>query len=275
MGNRCKVVVLDLDGTLTNSKKELSERNRLALIKLQEQGVKVVLASGRPTYGIVPIAEALELERFGGFILAYNGGVILDCGSKKAVYSNVLPGDLIEPLYRYSTEAECVILSYDNEYILTEKPDDRYVGVEAHLNKMAVSRVENFVEAFSEPLPKCLTVGDPEKILKLEAKLKGLFGERMGIFRSEPFFLELVPLGIDKALSLSRLLEYMGEAKEEMIAFGDGYNDLSMIKFAGVGVAMSNAQESVKESADYVAMSNDEDGVAVYIEKFLLKGADN
>ncbi len=271
MGNRCKMVVLDLDGTLTNSKKELSERNRLALIKLQEQGVKVVLASGRPTYGIVPIAEALELKRFGGYILAYNGGVILDCGSGEVVYSNVLPDDLIAPLYRYSTEAECVILSYKNEFIITEQPDDKYVAIEAHLNKMAVRGVESFVEAFSEPLPKCLTVGDPEKILKLEQQIKGLYGDRMGVFRSEPFFLELVPLGIDKAFSLGRLLEHTGGAKEELTAFGDGFNDLSMIEFAGVGVAMSNAQDIVKERADFVALSNDEDGVAVYIEKLLLK----
>ncbi len=265
------MVVLDLDGTLTNSQKELSSRNREALIRLQEQGVKVVLASGRPTYGIVPIAKALELDRFGGYILAYNGGVILDFASKKEVYSNVLPDDLIAPLYRYSTDAECVILSYDNEYILTEQPDDKYVGVEAHLNKMEVRRVENFVEAFSAPLPKCLTVGDPEKILNLEQQLKELFGERMGIFRSEPFFLELVPLGIDKAQSLSRLLEHTGGDKSEMIAFGDGYNDLSMIEFAGIGVAMSNAQPAVRERADFIAKNNDEDGVAIYIEENLLR----
>lgn len=271
MTNSCKMAVLDLDGTLTNSKKELSLRNQQALIRLQEQGVKVVLASGRPTYGIVPIAKALELERFGGYILAYNGGVIIDCASAKEIYSNVLPDDLITPLYKYSTEAECVILSYDNEFILTEQPDDRYVGVEAHLNKMECRKVENFVEAFSAPLPKCLTVGDPEKIVALEQRLKGLFGERMEVFRSEPFFLELVPLGIDKAFSLSKLLEHTGGTKEEMIAFGDGFNDLSMIEFAGVGVAMSNAQPAVKERADYIAATNDEDGVAQYVEEFLLK----
>ncbi|MFI3288864.1 MAG: Cof-type HAD-IIB family hydrolase [Rikenellaceae bacterium] len=271
MTNSFKMVVLDLDGTLTNSKKELSERNRSTLIKLQEQGVKVVLASGRPTYGIVPIAKALELERFGGYILAYNGGVIINCATKEEVYSNVLPDDLIAPLHKYSVEEGCVILSYDNEFILTEQPENRYVGVEAHLNKMEVRRVDDFVTAFSAPLPKCLSVGEPERILALEQRLKGLFSERMGIFRSEPFFLELVPLGIDKAFSLSRLLEYTGGTKEEMIAFGDGFNDLSMIEFAGVGVAMANAQDTVKERADYIAQTNDEDGVALYIEQFLLK----
>lgn len=265
-----KLIVLDLDGTLTNSKKELTPRNREALIELQRRGVRVVLASGRPTYGIVPLAEELRMAEFGGYILAYNGGVIVECATGDEIFSNVLPDDLIEPLYRYSSEGGCAILSYKGRNILTEKPDDRYVGVESHLTKMAIKATDNFVEAFDAPLPKCLAVGDPELVVELEQRLKGLFGERMSIYRSEPFFLELVPLGIDKAYSLSKLLEHIGGGREDIIAFGDGFNDLSMIDYAGCGVAMSNAQDVVKERANCVTASNDEDGVAQYIEKYLL-----
>ena len=90
------------------------------------------------------------------------------------------------------------------------------------------------------------------------------------IYRSEPYFLELVPLGIDKAQSLTVLLEKLDMKREEMVAVGDGFNDLSMIQFAGLGVAMANAQDVVKEAADYVTLSNEEDGVAAVVEKFLL-----
>ena len=93
--------------------------------------------------------------------------------------------------------------------------------------------------------------------------------DRMGVYRSEPYFLELVPKGIDKAQSLAVLLEKIGATKEEMIAVGDGFNDLSMIKFAGLGVAMANAQEVVRQSADYITLSNEEDGVAAVVEKFM------
>lgn len=92
----------------------------------------------------------------------------------------------------------------------------------------------------------------------------------MGVFRSEPYFLELVPKGIDKARSLSVLLEKLGMTKDEMIAVGDGFNDLSMIQYAGLGVAMANAQEVVKENADFITLSNEEDGVAHVVEKFIL-----
>lgn len=261
-----KIVVLDLDGTLTNSKKELSDRNREALIKLQEQEVTVVLASGRPTYGIVPLAQQLKLEQFGGYILSYNGGVIIECATGKEVYSNVLPMDLIEPLYKATIDEELNILSYDNEYIITENASDKYVQIEAHLNKMEVKEVGDFVKVITKPVAKCLAVGEPEKVIVLERKLKAKFNYAMNIFRSEPFFLELVPRNIDKAYSLGVLLREIKLNKEEMIAFGDGFNDLSMIKFAGLGVAMSNAQDSVKESANDIALSNDEDGVAVYLE---------
>lgn len=92
----------------------------------------------------------------------------------------------------------------------------------------------------------------------------------MGVFRSEPYFLELVPKGIDKAQSLSVLLEEIGMTKNEMIAIGDGFNDLSMIQYAGLGIAMENAQDVVKQAADFITLSNEEDGVAYAVEKFYL-----
>ncbi len=270
MNNRCKIAVFDLDGTLTNSKKELSPRNKSALLRLQREGVRVVLASGRPTYGILPLAQELELNHYGGYILAFNGGVIIDCSTAKSVHSNVLPMELIAPLYEASKLYDTVILSYDGAEIITEDSTNKYVGVESHLNKMAVREVADFLEVITSPVPKCLAVGEPENVIRLEGELSQAYGEVMSIYRSEPFFLELVPLGIDKAQSLKVLLDVVGASREEMVAFGDGYNDLSMIEFAGVGVAMSNAQDVVKESADVVTLSNDEDGVAEYIEKFLL-----
>jgi Cof subfamily protein (haloacid dehalogenase superfamily) len=93
---------------------------------------------------------------------------------------------------------------------------------------------------------------------------------RMEVYRSEPYFLELVPKGIDKAQSLAVLLEEIGMTREEMIACGDGFNDLSMIKYAGLGVAMDNAQPTVKEAADFITHSNDADGVAHVVERFYL-----
>ena len=241
-----KLIVLDLDGTLTNSKKEITPRNRETLIRIQEQGIRLVLASGRPTYGIVPLANELRMNEFGGFILSYNGGEIINWETKEMVYENVLPNEVVPMLYECARTHQLSILTYDGADIITENSQDPYVQKEAFLNKMAVRETNDFLTEITLPVAKCLIVGDADK----------------------PYFLELVPQGIDKALSLAVLLKEIGVAREEVIAMGDGYNDLSMIKFAGLGIAMGNAQEPVKKAANYITLSNEEDGVAEAIDKF-------
>ena len=259
-----KLIVLDLDGTLTNSKKVITPRNREILIRVQEQGVRLVLASGRPTYGIVPLANELRMNEFGGFILSYNGGEIINWETQEMLYENVLPNDVVPVLYECARSHQLSILTYDGAEIVTENSQDPYVQKEAFLNKMAVRETNDF-------LTECLIVGDADKLIPLEAELCLRLQGRINVFRSEPYFLELVPQGIDKALSLAVLLKEIGVERKEMIAIGDGYNDLSMIKFAGLGIAMGNAQEPVKKAADYITLSNEEDGVAEALEHFYYK----
>ena len=257
-----KLIVLDLDGTLTNSKKEISSRNRETLIRIQEQGIRLVLASGRPTYGI-----ELRMNEFGGFILSYNGGEIINWESKEMMYENVLPNEVVPVLYECARTNHLSILTYDGAEIVTENSLEPYVQKEAFLNKMAIRETNDFLTDITLPVAKCLIVGDAGKLIPVESELCIRLQGKINVFRSEPYFLELVPQGIDKALSLSVLLENIGMTREEVIAIGDGYNDLSMIKFAGMGVAMGNAQEPVKKAADYITLTNDEDGVAEAIER--------
>lgn len=268
-----KLLVLDLDGTLTNPKKEITEHTRQTLIQAQEKGLKIVLASGRPTYGIAPLAEKLELQKYEGYILSYNGGEIIDWKTGELMYKNLLDHDVLPYLYQCAKQNDFAIVTYEEEYVLTEHPDDEYVQKEALLNVMKIKKVDNFLDAVKHPIAKCLIVGEPTRLAVLEKEMYEHLKERMGVFRSEPYFLELVPKGIDKAQSLSVLLKEIGMTKEEMIAIGDGFNDLSMIKYAGLGIAMANAQDIVKENADFITLSNAEDGVAYAVEKFFL--ADN
>ena len=265
-----KLLVLDLDGTLTNSKKEITRHTKETLIKAQEAGLKVVLASGRPTYGVAPLANELELQKYEGYILAYNGGEIIDWKTRELMYEKQLDSDLLPYLYRCAKENDFAIVTYENAYVLTEKPDDEYVLKEALLNVMKIKKVDNFLEAVKHPITKCLIVGEPSRLALLEKEMYEKLKDRMGVFRSEPYFLELVPKGIDKAQSLSVLLEEIGMTKNEMIAIGDGFNDLSMIQYAGLGIAMENAQDVVKQAADFITLSNEEDGVAYAVEKFYL-----
>lgn len=265
-----RILVLDLDGTLTNQKKEITEHTRETLIRAQEAGVKIVLASGRPTYGIMPLARQLQLEKYEGYILAYNGGQIIDCKTGELMYENVLDPAVYPYLYKCAKSNGFQILSYKGEYIISEDAENQYVKHEAFLNRMPSKTVPNFLDVINFPVAKCLIVGDPEPLAKLEVVMKKELQDKMNVFRSEPFFLELVPKGIDKARCLSVLLQKLGMTPEEMMACGDGFNDLSMIEYAGMGVAMANAQEVVKKAANYITLSNEEDGVAYAVEKFIL-----
>ncbi len=262
-----RLLVLDLDGTLTNSQKEISPRNKETLIRLQQKGVSLVLASGRPLYGIVPLAEELRMSEFDGYILAYNGGEIVRCRTGEKLYEKVLPNDVIPVLYETAGAYGLSILTHDGPVVITEHGRDKYVAKEAFLNRMEVREVSNFPASIPLPVPKCLIVGEPDKLIPVERELSARLKDRINVFRSEPYFLELVPPGVDKALSLAVLLEKTGMKREETVAMGDGYNDLSLIRFAGMGVAMGNAQDTVKDAADYITLTNDEDGVAVAVEK--------
>lgn len=263
-----RAIALDLDGTLTNHNKEVTPLTHDTLLKAQADGAHIILASGRPTYGIKPVAESLELEKNGGFILSYNGGKIIDCKTKEEIYSKFLPDNVIPTIHKYAIEKGHALLGYKGGEILTETPDDKFVREESRINKMDIRKVDNLLDCLPPHPTKLLMTGEPDTMAEAEKELSGILGEQMDVFRSAPFFIELVPKGIDKAQSLLRLLDRLGLKPKDMMAFGDGYNDISMIRLAGMGVAMENAAPEVKEAADIVTLSNEDDGVAEAIKRF-------
>ena len=262
-----KIIVLDLDGTLTNRDKVITPRTKEALMKAQEAGKIVVLASGRPTAGVEPLAKELDLARFGSYILSYNGGMITNCKTGEVIFSSLLPVESNKKIMDLAKEYGVDFLTYEGEEIITNNDQCVYAHKESKINHLPLRQVDNMEEHVNFPVAKFLLLDDGDYLATVEPKVKAAMGKNFAVYRSEPYFLELVPQGIDKALSLSVLLENIGMTREEVIAIGDGYNDLSMIKFAGMGVAMGNAQEPVKKAADYITLTNDEDGVAEAIER--------
>lgn len=264
-----KLLALDIDGTLTNSQKAITPITLQALEKAEKAGIKIILATGRPTYGVAPIAEKLGMDEKGGYVLSFNGGKITEWHSKQVLYERDLPRELLPLLYKTAKDNHVSIMTYQNEYVVSETTDNPYVQIEMSLNHMGGRKVHNFLTDTNFPLPKCIITGEPAIIEKLDKELNGILSEQLSIYRSEPFFLEIMPKGIDKAYSLSILLDKLGFERKNLIACGDGFNDISMIKYAGLGIAMANAQPEVMRIADYITSSNDEDGVAKVIEKFI------
>lgn len=272
-----QLLALDLDGTLTNSKKEISKPTLNALLDIQKKGVKVVLASGRPTVGVKPLAEQLHLSGYGGYILSFNGGRITDCGTEKIIYSKLLPEDIASSLLHIVKKYAGVdILAYKENSVISGIRPNQYTELESQINHIPIESVPDFSEYItSNPGNKLLITGEPEIIEMIRREAAAYFRSYLNIYCSEPFFLEIMPAGIDKARSLLRLLTSIGMNAEEMICCGDGYNDLTMIETAGLGVAMANAQPILLEKADYITKSNDENGILHVINKFILGTEEN
>lgn len=262
-----KVMALDIDGTLTNSEKVITEKTKKALFDFQENGGKIILASGRPQHGILPHAQTLRLKDYGGYILAYNGGCAIDCKTGNIMFQQTLDRKYIPEICDIIKNYPVGINTYENDKIVVGNNINYYTRLEAKINFMNIKYVEDFPKYVDFDVNKCLLQGNPEYILELERILSQKYKDRLGIFKSEPFFLEIVPNGIDKASSIDRLLKTIGFSTDECIACGDGFNDISMIKYAGLGVAMDNASDTVKKVADFITLSNDRDGIAHVLEK--------
>ena len=270
-GMNYKVIALDLDGTLTNSDKIITPDTKEALFTFQKHGGRIVLASGRPTQGIVPLAEELELAKYGGYILAFNGSRIMDCKTGEVLFNQTLKMEQTAKLHALAQKYEINILTYEGDTIYTEDDQEPYGRIEKKITKMPMVKVPDISKAVSTPVNKCLMTGEPEKVAYVEEQVRKAMGDEINLYRSQDFFLELVPQNVDKAASLDSLLEKLHLDSTDLIACGDGFNDLSMIQYAGLGVAMSNAHIDIRKAADFITLSNDEDGVAHVINKFILE----
>ena len=265
-----KALVLDIDGTLTNSKKEITPATKTAIQNLMQQGHKVILASGRPTPGMRRYEEELELEKFGGYLLSFNGARIIDCKTGEIIYQKILPQTLLPGLYHFADNNGCGLITYLGSEVISAFPADKYVELEARINGLPIKEVSNFLDFVDFDINKCLMTAEPEKAELFEKQLVEKYGSYASIYRSEPFFIEIMPQNVDKAASLDKILPVIGVKREDTICCGDGFNDISMIRYAGVGVAMGNAQQPVKDAADYITATNDEDGLIQVIEKFFV-----
>ncbi|TPG83593.1 HAD family phosphatase [Brevibacillus laterosporus] len=264
-----RMIVLDLDDTLLQDDHTISTHTKSALMKAQEAGVKVVLASGRPTYAMTHIAEELELEKYGSFILSFNGAKIINCKTKEELFSSTLPVETVHELYDISKKEQVGILSYDGDDIVAETVTV-YTKKESEITGMNIKEVESFSQAITRPVVKVLMVDDPTKLAIVEKKLQKQLEGQLSVMRSKPFFLEFTEAGVDKGTSLHQLINKLGIEQAEVIAIGDSYNDLAMITFAGLGVAMGNAPDDIKEVANYVTDTNMNHGVAKVVETFIL-----
>lgn len=263
-----KMLVLDIDGTLTNSKKEITPATKAAITRVLKAGHVVVIASGRPTPGTKRVCEELELSHYNGYVLSYNGARITRLSDNRVVHQKVLDKKYIPEIFNYCIKHDMGMMTYEDNDAITGTRIDEYMELEARINSIGLREVENFSEYVTFPVNKCLLTAEDAKAKAACEELNEKYKDELSIYRSEPFFVEIMPKGVDKAASLEVLRGILNIEKENIICCGDGFNDLSMIKYAAVGVCMANGCSECKEAADYIAPSNDEDGLCNVIEKF-------
>lgn len=177
----------------------------------------------------------------------------------------------VPALCAFAKEQKVAIVTYNEQGVVSESPEDPWALKECFTCGLPMQRVEDLAAYVDYPICKMLITLDPARRDEVLAAGRKVFEGKIDLYPSSPFFIEAVPLGVAKDVSLAGLLEEMGLTRDNLMACGDGLNDRSMIRYAGVGVAMQNAEPPVKEAADYVTEAdNNHDGVAEAIEKFIL-----
>ncbi|MDR2791519.1 MAG: Cof-type HAD-IIB family hydrolase [Tannerellaceae bacterium] len=267
---KCKLLVLDVDGTLLTDEKVMTSGTQTALLKMQQLGVRVALASGRPMHGLWPLAERLELNKFGGFLMAYNGGQIVNAKTGESLLDRRIEAQMVTQLHKAARKYGCSTFVYRDDTLVTDAPDNEHIVAESHLNGMKVCKVDDFAVLGDYAPHECVVTGQKEALAEMSDRWSKRLAGAADVFPSEAFFLEFVPPSVNKGDALAFLKDHMGLDREEIMAVGDGVCDIPMLQLAGTGIAMANAADAVKRCADFITLSNGEEGVAVAIEQHIM-----
>lgn len=268
MASQYSLLAVDVDGTLTRTDGSISQRTIRIVRKLQQCGMRLCIASGRPPQGIMPVAKQLGMDEFGGYVIGFNGGLLMDYSSGETIYTAALPDEALPVVLECSRRKGHTVLTYADGVICTEAPDDPYVQVSSQRNGMPIRAVSDFMSQVPLPVPKCIITGEPETMPALQREVSARLYGVADAYLSEAYFMEVVRSGVDKADALARLLERLNMTHEQLVAAGDGHNDIGMIRLASLGIAMGNAHPDVRRIADVVAPPADEDGLAHVLEGF-------
>ncbi len=276
--NDIKVIIMDVDGTLTNNEKVIPAKTKEVLLKAQKAGAILVLASGRPTSGLMDFAKELEMEKNHGLLVSFNGSKVVDCETNEVLFNETMTIEQGQTVLEHMKKFEVIpMIDKDNYMYVTDVFNNEIdyngnslniVKYESRGGKFKLSEVDDLAAFADYPLNKILTAGSDDYLQKHYKEMMEPFKDTLNCVFTAPFYFEFTAKGIDKAKALDTVLIPRGYKKEEMIAFGDGHNDATMVEYAGIGVAMANAVDDLKAVADEVTRSNDEDGIAYTLSKY-------
>jgi len=271
-----KLIAIDMDGTLLTEDKKITTKTKDAIKMASNLGVKIVLTTGRPIQGIKQSLEELNLTNKDDYVIALNGAFICRNDDYSILSSNeTLTGKDLKYIYNKVKALKTYFHAFTKDEDLVDKKSKFSIAEEMRINLKV--RVVNFLGEIKDDDEILKVVLEEEKNVldEITDKIPKELFEKYTVIRSVDFMLEFMKKGCNKASGIEKLAQYLGISREEIIAIGDAGNDKEMIKYAGLGVAMANAEDEIKNMADFITKSNEEDGVSCVIDKFILSKRSN
>lgn len=265
-----KLVALDMDGTLLTSQKTLSPRTKQAIAAARDQGVHVVLASGRPLEGMLRYLEELGMTSDKDFVLSYNASLVQQVKSRTILRKQIMTGRDAKNIAAMARDLGTFVHAFSKTRGLITPQSNAFTDHEADINQVSATVIDFADLPDDDEIIKVMMVAEPEILSAAIRQLPEVVTEQYTVVQSAPFFLELLNPNSNKGTGVAMLAEHLGIDASEVICMGDAGNDHHMIRYAGLGVAMGNATEDTKALANHITDTNDNDGVAKVIEQFIL-----
>jgi Cof subfamily protein (haloacid dehalogenase superfamily) len=264
------MLALDLDDTLLRSDLTISYRTRHAIKRAEAAGVTVVLASGRIPAAMEQFSRLLGMHKRPGYLVCNNGTIIQESHTGTIVDEVRLEAGTALTAFDLADAEGFPVQIYEDDIMYVSR-NNEFAEYDQKVTGLRQVVVENFRAMVGGGVHKLLIPGDPALLRPLESIIRTYLGGNITLFTSKPYFLEILPAKTDKGTALAKTAERMGIKREEVLAIGDSMNDEAMIRWAGTGVAMANGDERIKSIASLVTeKTNDDDGVAEVIEKYVL-----
>jgi Cof subfamily protein (haloacid dehalogenase superfamily) len=261
-----KMMTIDVDDTLLNDQGLVTEATRIALAQAMEKGTMVTLATGRMFASAKQIAEQIQLNVP---LITYQGAYVKNLLDEEILYERFVPEEAAEKVYHYVKKHSFHLQAYHEDRLYAEEENQKIKDY-ASISKVPFYIEPNFAKLLKKPLNKLLIFEEPTVLDHIAEDLRTLLGDSVYITKSKPYFLEILHKEGTKGHAVEFLAKHFGCQLSQVIAIGDSWNDREMIHTAGLGVAMGNAVEPLKQIADYITKTNNEDGVKNVIDKFIL-----
>lgn len=280
-----KAILLDIDGTLTNSKKEISPKTKEALLKAQKSGIRLAVVSARTENGLARFGRWLDFENNHGILIACNGAYIKDMQTGEVLVDKSMSADLTSRILEHLKNYKVIPLVADGEYMYTndvfsgmlnvKMPDGQMhdfnvIQYESRSNEYILCEKKDMAEFFKDkPEPKILVAAQPEILEEVAEDMAAPFKDETSNGFTAPFYYEFNPKGVDKAVAIETAFSKLGITADEMMSFGDQKNDIPMLKYCKYGIAMGNAVQEAKDAAFDVTLDCNNDGIAEAIYKYI------